>query len=170
MTQEDRRTWSGWKNCIIFYLVIKLQVSFIMSTFRIMDVNCNNIFVFQHCNAPKPFWKRERERKRDKIKEEERGQRIVGSNGGSLNGERGRMVLDREGGPMAASQWSDWPFAARLLPITLKIDWKSIRKQPRKQDSSILPVFWPGGGLNPYLIIITHSEARRGVRGGQLHN
>ena len=101
---------------------------------------------------------------------EEKGREMVGRNGGSPNGKRGRTVLDREGVPIATSQNSEWPFAARPLPITLKIDWKSITKRPRKQDSSILSVFWPGGGLNPYLIIITFSKARRGVRGGQFQN
>ena len=91
-------------------------------------------------------------------------------NGGFLNGERERTVLDREGVPIATSQNSEWPFAARPLPITLRIHWKSITKRPKKQDSSILSVFWPGGGLNPYLIIITCSKARRGVRGGQFQN
>ena len=95
---------------------------------------------------------------------------MVGRNGGSQNGKRGRTVLDREDVPMATSQNSEWLFAARHLPITLKIDWMSITKQQRKQDSSILPVFWPGGGLNPYLIITTYSKARRGVRGGQFQN
>ena len=89
-------------------------------------------------------------------------------NGGSLNGERGRTVLDREGVPIATSQNSEWPFAARPLPITLKIDWKSITKRPRKQDSSIFVSFLAGRrseSINEYYKL-TNSEERRAGRPG----
>ena len=43
----------------------------------------------------------------------------VGKDKGSLNGKRERTVPGREGVPMAASQLSVWPIAARTLPIKI---------------------------------------------------
>ena len=149
--------------------VFKLQVTFIMSTFRIIDFYCNNI-LYSSIVMLRSLSRRERERKRDEIEKEKRGQWIVGRNGGSLNGEQGRTVLDREGTPMAASQWSEMAVCRSTSAYHAEDRLKVYTKTTKETRLLHFVSFWPGGGLNPYLIIITYSKARRGVRGGQFHN
>ena len=55
----------------MFYLVTKLQVAFIVSTFRIIDFYCNKM-LYSNIVMFRSLSRRERERKRDKIKKEKK--------------------------------------------------------------------------------------------------